>query len=370
MVNNTQVRFVGNVNNNFTATLNKRVHQYFSENKISRYANGVMISKTIILLSAYLLPYAYLLIFQPGIAISMVIWTIMGISLAGIGMNIMHDANHGSYSKNQRLNNLMGHTLNLCGGSVLNWKFQHNVLHHTYTNVVHLDEDIDDKLVFRFSPHSKVKWYHRLQSVYAIFFYGIITLYWVTLKDFLQFRRYIKKGVIKENSKTNAYSLLKIVITKIFYWFTFFILPISIFHIPFLQVLTGFLLMHFVAGVILTVIFQLAHSVEGTSYPVPNDQGNIESNWAIHQLNTTVNFSRNNKFISWYVGGLNYQVEHHLFPNICHVHYPKISPIVKQTAEEFGVPYLENYSFWDALKSHLKTLNKFGKLPDLNEAIG
>ena len=128
--------------------------------------------------------------------------------------------------------------------------------------------------------------------------------------------------------------------------------------------------MHFVAGVVLTVIFQLAHTVEGTSYPIPNEEGNIENHWAIHQLNTTVNFSRNSKIISWFVGGLNYQVEHHLFPNICHVHYPKISPIVKQTAEEFGIPYLENNSFTDAILSHIRALRKFGKIPDINEAVG
>ena len=370
MIKNTQIRFVGKEHNTFTATLNKRVHQYFLENKLNRYANGEMVLKTIILLSTYLLPFVAMLIFQPNLLVSLMIWTLMGLSLAGIGMNIMHDANHGSYSKNQRINTLLGHSLNLCGGSVLNWKFQHNVLHHTFTNVVHVDEDIDDKLVFRFSPHTNLKWFHKLQTVYAILFYGIITLYWVTLKDFLQFSRYIKKGVIRDSFKNNLISFIKIIITKAFYWFVFFIMPIYIFNIPFLQVLSGFLLMHFVAGIVLTVIFQLAHTVEGTSYPLPNSEGNIENNWAVHQMNTTVNFSRNNRIISWFVGGLNFQVEHHLFPNICHVHYPKISTIVKQTAEEFGIPYLENKTFWDALVSHLRALNKFGKLPNLNEAIG
>jgi linoleoyl-CoA desaturase len=127
--------------------------------------------------------------------------------------------------------------------------------------------------------------------------------------------------------------------------------------------------MQFIAGIILTTVFQLAHTVEGTTHPVPNENYTIENNWAIHQLNTTVNFSRSNKFVSWYVGGLNYQVEHHLFPNICHVHYPEISKIVKSTAEEYGIPYLENPTFMQALKSHLAMVVKFGKLPSLNEAI-
>lgn len=128
--------------------------------------------------------------------------------------------------------------------------------------------------------------------------------------------------------------------------------------------------MHFVAGIVLTVTFQLAHTVEGTSHPLPNEEGVIENNWAIHQMNTTVNFARHNKFISWYVGGLNFQVEHHLFPKISHMHYSEISEIVKSTAEEFGVPYLENKTLWQAIRSHIETLKRFGKLPDLNEAIG
>jgi linoleoyl-CoA desaturase len=127
--------------------------------------------------------------------------------------------------------------------------------------------------------------------------------------------------------------------------------------------------MHFVAAIILSVVFQLAHTVEGTTHPLPDECGNIENSWAIHQMNTTVNFATHNKWISWYVGGLNFQVEHHLFPRICHVHYPAIAPIVKKTAEEFGVPYLENPTFGKALKSHLTTLQRFGRLPSPNEAI-
>ena len=128
--------------------------------------------------------------------------------------------------------------------------------------------------------------------------------------------------------------------------------------------------MHFFASLIVSTIFQLAHTVEGTTHPLPNKEGTIENNWAIHQLNTTCNFSRNNKILSWYLGGLNYQVEHHLFPRICHVHYPKIAPIVKDTAEEYGIPYLENGTFREALSSHVETLRRFGKLPDLNEVMG
>jgi linoleoyl-CoA desaturase len=121
--------------------------------------------------------------------------------------------------------------------------------------------------------------------------------------------------------------------------------------------------MHYITGFILAVIFQPAHVIEGTEYPVPDDKGNMENNWAIHQLHTTTNFGHREKMFSWYVGGLNYQVEHHLFPNICHVHYRKIACIVKKTAEEFGLPYKSKDTFLQALIAHGRILKSLGQKP-------
>lgn len=353
----------------FFATLRKRVDSYFRDNNISKNYNASMVIKTIVLLSAYLVPFICILVFRPSFGISLLLWSVIGLALAGIGMSVMHDANHGAYSSSSKTNYWLGHTLNLLGGSVFNWKIQHNILHHTYTNIVGMDDDIDDKLIMRFSPHTNVKWYHKFQVVYAFLFYGILTIYWAVLKDFVQFQRYIKDGVNKSSKKENNRALLRIIISKVVYFSVILVLPIVVLKMPLAEYLCGYFLMQFIAGVVLTVIFQLAHTVEETTHPLPNENFTIENNWAIHQLNTTVNFSRKNKFISWYVGGLNFQVEHHLFPTICHVHYPAIAPIVKATAEEYGIPYLENDTFYQAFVSHVKTLQRFGRLPDINEAI-
>ena len=365
-----KIKFVSKDKNVFFATLRKRVDLYFTENKLSRHADSSMVLKTIVLLASYILPFVFILALQPAAWISMILWFIMGLGLAGIGMSIMHDANHGAYSKSKTVNFLMGHTLNLVGGSVFNWNLQHNILHHTYTNVVEKDVDIQDKLVLRFSPHTKVKSFHKLQWIYAFFFYGILTLYWVLLKDFIQFAQFTKDGVNTNKRSENLKTFGKIFLLKVIYFFVMLAVPTLYFGIPFVEVAAGFVLMHFVSGLILTVVFQLAHTVEGTSHPVPSEDGIIENDWAIHQMNTTVNFSRKNKWISWYVGGLNFQVEHHLFPRVCHVHYPQIAGIVKQTAEEYGIPYMENETFGQALRSHIATLQRFGKLPSLNDAIG
>ena len=365
-----QVKFVTNkVNASFFPILKERVDNYFVENNISKHFNLTMVVKTVVLFATYLMPFVLFLLLQPPFWASCLLWFVMGLGMAGVGMSVMHDANHGAYSANKTANRWIGYSLNLFGGVCFNWQLQHNVLHHTYTNITHLDDDIADKAVLKFSPHTEVKSFHRLQYVYALFFYGILTLYWALGKDFVQYVRYTKNGVNSNTKKQNAVLLFKIIAIKTIYLAAFFLLPAAL-GLPFYQVLVGFLLMHFTAGIILTVIFQLAHTVEETSHPLPTEHGTIENSWAIHQLNTTVNFSRHNKFLSWYLGGLNYQVEHHLFPRICHVHYPNIAGIVKSTAEEFGVPYLENHTFGDALRSHFTTLKRFGRLPDLNEGIG
>lgn len=367
----SSIRFVSpdKSSNLFFATLRQRIDAYFKDNNLSKHYNSQMVFKTIILLGAYIIPFALLLTLQPGIGFAMLIWIIMGFAKAGIGMSIMHDANHGAYTTGAKANKWLGYSINLVGGSAFTWKLQHNFLHHTYTNIVNMDNDIDDKLVMRFSPHTKVKWYQKFQFIYAFFFYGILTLYWTLFKDFVQFFKYTKEGVNKDDKKTNQITLLKIILSKIVYFLVFFILPMLVLKLAVGPFILGYLLMQFIAGIVLTVIFQLAHTVENTSHPLPNESGTIENNWAVHQMNTTVNFSTKSKFISWYVGGLNFQVEHHLFPTICHVHYPAIAGIVKTTAIEYGVPYLENTTFVDALNSHIRTLKRFGRLPSLNEAI-
>ncbi|MBC8045222.1 MAG: acyl-CoA desaturase [Fimbriimonadaceae bacterium] len=365
-----KIKFVNTDKSLFYETVKERIENYFIENNLSKHANTAMIVKSIILLAGYIVPFFIILIIHPSVFVCMLLWFFMGLNLAGIGMSVMHDANHGAYSANKNVNTWMGYTLNLLGGTVFNWKLQHNILHHTYTNIVDMDDDIDDKAVMRFSPHKKLKVFHRLQFVYAFFFYGLLTLYWTLGKDFVQYAKYTANGVNANSKKENRIILAKITLIKIIYFFIFLIVPVLFFQIPFWQVITGFLIMHFIGGVILTVVFQLAHTVEGTTHPLPTEYGTIENCWAIHQMNTTVNFSTDNKWISWYVGGLNFQVEHHLFPKICHVHYPRIAHIVKNTATDFNIAYMENKTFMQALHSHVITLHRFGKLPDINEAIG
>lgn len=353
----------------FYRTLRKRVNAYFKENGRSQFANSEMIIKSVVMLSLYILPFLAILFFTPPFWAALLLWAIMGTGVAGIGMSIMHDACHGAYSSKNWVNEVMGRSLNLAGGSTFNWKIQHNKLHHVYTNIVDRDEDVEDKAMLRFSPHTELKSYHRTQWAHAFFFYALLTLYWTLGKDFVQWAKYTKNGHNPYKGWANVRVFISILLDKLLYFFAIFFVPVFFFKIPFYQVLLGFLTMHAVSGLILGVVFQLAHAVEGAEHPRPDEEGKVNEAWAVHQMKTTANFCRHNRFINWFVGGLNFQIEHHLFPMVCHVHYPKIAPIVKQTAEEYGIPYMEHRTLDAALRSHIATLKRFG-LPDMEEAIG
>lgn len=348
----------------FFSTLNQRVNEYFKSNKISRYANTEMKVKTITMYCIYLIPY-FLMI--TGVVSN--IWAmfglcvIMGFGIAGIGLSIMHDANHGGYSKKGWVNDLLGFSLNIVGGNAFNWKVQHNVLHHTYTNIHDVDEDISPRGILRMTPYGEWKFFHRFQHMYAWFFYGLLTLVWVFFKDFGRLIKYQKEGLVKKQKANVVTEWIVLIASKLFYIFYIFVLPALLLPLTGLQVFLGFVIMHYIGGFILAIIFQPAHVIDGTEYPMPDAEGKMENSWAVHQLLTTTNFANNNRVLNWYVGGLNFQVEHHLFPNICHVHYRKISEIVQHTAKEFGLPYKSERTFIDALYGHAKLLKQLGARP-------
>ena len=254
----------------FFVTLNQRVNAYFKTNKIERTGNSEMVIKTIFMFSLYFVPYGLLIGgITSNLWVMLGLCVIMGLGMAGIGLSIMHDANHGAYSNKPWVNNLLGLTLNLVGGHALNWKVQHNVLHHTYTNVHDVDEDISPRGILRMAPESKWIPLHKYQHYYAWFFYGLMTLVWVIVKDFVRLIRYQRDGYIKKQ-KTNALREWAFMLTtKAIYVTYIFIIPMQVLNLSFVQVLIGFLVMHYIAGFILAIIFQPAHVVEGTEYPLP-----------------------------------------------------------------------------------------------------
>jgi linoleoyl-CoA desaturase len=275
----------------------------------------------------------------------------------------MHDANHGAYSKKKWINTLVGYSLNMVGANSFNWKLQHNVMHHTYTNVHDEDEDISPRGVLRLEPHAPWKKIHKYQFVYAWFLYGLMTLVWLFYKDFYRIVKYHKTGLAKKQNANIVNEWMILIATKLIYIGYIFVIPTVFTALAWWQVILGIVIMHYIAGFLLAIIFQPAHVIEGTSYPLPDADLTLENNWTVHQLLTTSNFGNKSRWFTWYVGGLNFQIEHHLFPNICHVHYSKVSAIVKQTAHEFGLPYRSARTFAEALVSHARILKQLGQQP-------
>lgn len=280
--------------------------------------------------------------------------------MAGIGMGIMHDAIHGSYSKNKWLTWFMSNTINIIGPNKEMWRLQHNVLHHTFTNIEDHDEDINVPFFLRFSPNTKKNKLHRFQHWYAWIFYGLSILAWITVKDFINLARYKKMGLINDR-KTLAKNLVNMILWKLVHFSIVFVLPLIFSSVSFWLVILAFLTMQFVTGLCITLVFQTAHIMPDNEFPQPDSDGKMENERLIHQLVTTSNFSQKSRFLFWAFGGLTHQIEHHLFPNISHIHYRDIAPIVQQTAKEFGLPYNVSGSFFAAIYKHFKMLKSLGK---------
>ncbi|MGY6559435.1 MAG: fatty acid desaturase family protein [Nitritalea sp.] len=287
-------------------------------------------------------------------------YILSGLGMAGIGMGVMHDALHGSYSKNQTLNKWLGYTLNMVGAHAAVWKIQHNVLHHTYTNIPDGDDDINPPFVLRFSPHAPHYPWHKYQHYYVWFFYGLSTISWVTSKDFIRLTRYYKMGLVKDE-KTYRKTIWNIIAWKLVYYTFILVLPILFSPFGVGQILLAFLALHFVTGLSISLIFQTAHITPEAAFPSTDSTGTVPGDRMSHQLATTCNYSPKSPLFSWCIGGLNYQVEHHLFPDICHIHYAKIAPVVAETAAEFGIPYYSKLSFLSALKAHTRMIRELGQ---------
>lgn len=351
-------------NRNFSITLNKRVQEYFKTNEIERHGNPEMVIKTIVMFSLYFGPYALILSGAVSNTFGLLgLVIVMSLGLAGIGLSVMHDANHGAYSSKRWVNAVIGYSMNLIGANAYNWKMQHNVMHHTYTNVHDEDEDIKPRGALRLSPHTNWKWIHKYQFIYAWFLYGLLTILWVVMSDFTRIIKYQKNGLAQRHNTNVVTEWAILLLSKAVYIGYIFIIPLVFTDLTWWQILVGILIMHYIAGFILAIIFQPAHVIEGTEYPLPDENLTLENNWAVHQLLTTTNFGNKSRWFSWYVGGLNFQIEHHLFPNICHVHYRKIAGIVKETALEFGLPYKSSRTFMGALAGHARLLKQLGVKP-------
>ncbi len=362
MTSDKRVRFKSTPKKSeFIKVLRQRVDTYFKDNNISPYSNGEMIFKTIFSVVSWVGVYALIMsdVLSGNPFLLIMTFMVLGFVNIFIAFNIMHDATHDAYSEKQWINDLMGYSMNFIGGNQYLFRRMHGA-HHGYVNIQGIDVTLETHGMFRFTPDEPWLPKHKYQHIYTPMLYALAMIHWVTVKDFKWFFWETNIGNLKNiKHPTNEYIIL--IISKIVYFGLSLALPLMFLSAPAWVIVVGFIWMHILPSLTFALMFQVTHIYEGTHFPQPDDDGNIENNYALHVLETTADFSRERPIGTWFMGGINIHVIHHIFPKVCHVHYPVLTNILKETAEEFGIDYHENPNFWVALKKHMWMLKHLSK---------
>jgi linoleoyl-CoA desaturase len=342
------------------AALKSRVAEYFDEAALQTKGNTQLYAKAAVILAGMVGLYIHLVFFTPAWFFALPECVLLGLFITGTGFNVMHDGSHGSFSSSPWMNTLAGGTLECLGGSAYIWKVKHCIIHHTFTNVEGVDDDINIGYLMRVNEHQRRLWVHRFQHLYCWFLYMMVYIVWVFQVDY---QRYFtgRVGPVPMPRMRPA-DHVQFWIGKVVNACLYLVIPI--WRLGVAHALIGAAVTMAAAGVALTVVFQLAHTVEGPDYPLPVQPQNVlPDEFALHQIATTANFATRNRAITWMVGGLNFQIEHHLFPRVAHVHYPQISRLVRQLCEERGIAYVEHTTFRKAVAAHVRHLRTMGEAP-------
>lgn len=354
------IHFNRNLDAEFWQTLKTRINQVFQSEKISIHASKLMYIKLFFWILMFIIPYLLLVFTTWALIFKWFLCVMMGISMAGIGFNISHQAAHGAISSKKWINRAFSLSFNLVGMSDYIWRIKHNVFHHAYTNIYEADEALKEGEVLRLSADATWKPIHQFQHFYTAFVYAFFTIFWAFFLDIEKLIRYNGNGNLEKKAHPTGEVIL-FWATKIYYVFIMFIVPYFYLKYSLSVICIGFLTIHIIGSSLITHVLQVEHLNEEAIIPTLGDDRKIEKSWAANQLEGTANFKTTSRWFEWFIGGCNYQIEHHLFPHICSEHYPKISKIVEQTATEFGLKYHSFSSFSSAIDSHYRLLKILGQ---------
>jgi linoleoyl-CoA desaturase len=342
----------------FSKVLAQRIDDYFLNRRISRRANLEMVSKTLLGFVSWIATYLWLLTGKLSSLGVIGVYVLHGFAQLHMGLNIAHDANHGAYAKGRWTNRALGYVFDLVGLSSYMWRLMHNDSHHFFVNVRGADTALGTGGILRFTPHDERKPFHRYQHLYAPFLYCLATLDWVLVKDYLWL--FSPRFGNRRISRHPRHELVLLFAGKAFYYTYTLVLPLCLLSVPWYTVVLGFVVMHFFLGFTLALTFQPNHFTAGSSFPEPDESGHLSNDYIRHIFDTTVDYARGNPFAGWVLGGLNLHVVHHMFPGVCHVHYPALTRIIKSTAEEHGLLYRENRTLAGAFLAHLRWMKALG----------
>ncbi|MEO6133588.1 MAG: acyl-CoA desaturase [Ginsengibacter sp.] len=339
----------------FSEEVKREVGDYFKKNNISQFANKEMLWKLYFWISFWIVSWGATIYFKDFFMVAFCIGIMHMFSHLMIAFNIAHDANHFALFKSRKANNFFSYFMEALGCSKKMWVIAHNQEHHSFINIQKYDNNIDGYKLLRLTPEDKWYKHHKYQWLYATAIYGFATLNYITFRDVKMIIKYVKEGKVKLSTRF----LSEFILFKLAYYSYIFIIPIFVFNVSFGLIISWFLAGHFINGIFLVYVFLTGHLTEETSYPQV-ENSSVSNNWAVHVIQTTGDYAPKSSAFGWLIGNLNFHVAHHLFPKICHVHYKKISPIIKEVAIKHGYGYREIPTFYDALKSHFVLLKSLG----------
>lgn len=352
-----KIKFAHDQGSNFYQTLSQRIDEYFKLNNMAKTGNAKMKFK--ILLYFTLTLSTYLLMLQSHSVTAFFIWYItMGIAVLLTAFNVSHDAAHGVAVKSKKWNKFLFQlSFQLQGNNAYVWGENHNSSHHLYTNIEGSDIDVLNNPLVRMTPTQPLKKHHRWQYIYTPFLYLFYSLNWFLFRELLMVFRYSSRTIKIHIPKKE---IIKIFVFKLLYLGYMMVLPAYVLPFTPIYIIVAFLLNHFVVSLLFTAVLAVSHLSDYVQHPVADEKGNLDMSWPSLQMCTSVDYNIESRFLNWTLGGFNAHALHHLLPNICHIHYPKLIPIFRKTCHEFGITYMEiNYK--EALKSHFRFLKNMGQ---------
>ena len=345
-------------NHEFFVVLRGRVQNHFKENGLSIYAEDRAYAKAILLVGSYALVY-YSLLHTATFSQYLLLCVALGILKIFVALNVAHDAAHHAFFRSKKFNELLLFVFDALGANGYMWKLRHVHSHHAYTNVPDHDADIKQSALVRIFPDSPLKHLHRLQHVYMPVLYGFYSMHRLLFRDFKDFMDTPTNNQGIKNHQTME--LIRLIFGKLMYFLTMIAAPYQLLALEFHQVILGFIIMQFAASYTVAIALASAHVGHGAEFPEPDDSNQLPYSFLMHQIITTTDFATKNLLVTHLYGAFNHHVIHHLFPHVCHIHYPALTRILKRTCEEYSIPYKENSTLLDAIYAHYQLLRERGK---------
>ena len=353
-----KIRFEQGNHSDFYRTVKTRVHRYLARSGRTRFADHRVATKALGCLAVAAGAYGLILSGAFSVWEMLLLANVYGVASLLLALSVGHDAAHDAVFFSKRLNRI---TQFLCfcllGADPYLWRLRHVKSHHVFPNVNGCDIDIDSNMFLRLTPNHRRRWYHRFQHLYAPIIFWLVDIHTVFIQDFQYLFKRRLANLVDIRHSIGAYA--SFAACKLVYVLIVFLVPLWMLPLPWWQVLAGALIMSFVASCLFVYLLIGTHFAEETEFPEVGADGSIDHDWAVHAMITSLDWSPYSRLAQFLSGGANAHAAHHLFPNVCHIHYIAITRIIARAAREYG--FTHNVSTLPRMvRSHFRFLKAMG----------